>query len=205
MINHGGCDDDDDKREKKKLLLPRSHYDLATLIFKSCMKLKTSIETTYTSLIVLHTYSYSILEPGEATITTWLLDLHNSEPELCKSNNQVVIVVSSILFLSGKTTENFRTIREIFIVVLRLCGYSYQIDEPKFTLMNERIVEMEHIILKALCFNVDFKSPYSYLCNIAKYVNLDSSTVQMAWAMVNDIILHKEIINIKPVIYDNLY
>ena len=174
-------------------MLPRSHYELAKLIFQSCMKLKTSIETTYSSLIILHTYSYSELELkfGDDPI--------EQPPELCKSNNQVIILVSSILFLSGKATENFRTIREIFVVVLRLCGYSYEIDEDKFILMNERIVEREHNILKALCFSAEFISPYSYLCNLSRYANMNSSTVQLAWTILNDIILHKEIRNIKPV------
>ena len=101
-----------------------------------------------------------------------------------------VVVVSSILFMSGKSTENVRNIPEILMVVLRLLGFKYKPDESMFQRIQEMLIEKEHSILRTLCFDLNVKLPYRYILNIARSLNFSRRVVHIAWGIVNELMLH---------------
>ena len=150
-------------------------------MFAASSKLKYPIETAATSIQLLHRYATVV---GDTAI----LELNH------------VALISTLLFLSGKSTDQFRKPKEIFIVVLRVCGYSYQLEDHKYNELFEILLTLEQAILRALAFQLDVSLPYKYLLNIARSLGLVSSQVKMAWGLVNDIMLHSEFANESPVL-----
>ena len=159
---------------------PKTHYEFAKFLFISSSRLKYPIETAATSIAILHRY-------GNAMGDTRLL------------SSNYVVMISSILFLAGKSTENFRRVKEILTVVLRVFDHPYRLDDAKAVALQAKVIELEQSILRALAFQLDIKLPYSYLMNAARSIGSSCGQVKLAWGLVNDIILHKEFADECPV------
>ena len=151
-----------------------SRYDTARTIFIASQKLLYPIETAANAIIIYHRYANEV-----------------GDEKLQRAN--FVIIVSSFLFLAGKSTEHFRKISEVLMVVLRLRGYKYDVSDPeKRKQMHEALIEQEQKILRALSFVTNVDLPYNFILNIAKSENFSCQTVRFAWGIVNELILFPE-------------
>jgi len=97
------------KKQRQKL---SDVFDLACVLFAASKKLCYPIDTAGTALIILHRFTSEI-----------------GDERILQSNKAILLV--TILFLSGKITEQFRRNREILAVVLRLCGYPHDVTDDK--------------------------------------------------------------------------
>jgi len=144
------------------------------MLYIASAKLRYPIETAATAIGLLHRYGNTV---GDERLTV--------------SNS--VVLLGSFLFLAGKGTEKFRKVREVLVVVLKLCGYPTEVDETKYAATHEKLIEKEHSILRTLSFDTTVSLPYPYLLNIARSLSLTCAPVKLAWALVNDLILHAEL------------
>ena len=166
--------------EIAKKFIPLSRYDISKQLFTSCIKLRLPIDSTSLSINILHRYANSI-----------------GDEKLIVSNQ--VVLLSSILFLTGKVTENMRKFSEILLVTLALCGYFHELDEYQYTSICEKIIEKEQTILRELGFIIDYIPPYIYLLNISKYLEISCGQVKLAWTIINELILFKELNHLESV------
>lgn len=167
----------DPEHRKQKL---SSIFDLACVLFGASKKLCYPIQTAGTALQILHRF---VAEIGE---------------EKALQSNKAVLMVT-ILFLSGKLTEQFRRNREILAVVLRLCGYPHELnDEKRLALTVEKIIEKEQVILRLLGFNLEFQLPYIFVFNIARTLRLTTLRVKLAISLVNEMLLHASLASQSP-------
>ena len=151
-----------------------SRHDTAKVIFKASQKLLYPIETAFCALSNFHRYA-------------------NEVGDLKIQKTNFVVLVSSFLFLAGKSTEQFRKISEVLLVVLRIGGYKFDIsDQEKYKQVNDALIEQEQKILRALSFETNVDLPYAFILNIAKSMNFSCQTVQFAWGLVNELILFPE-------------
>ena len=115
------------KTQKQKL---SDEFDLACVLFAASKKLCYPIETAGTALIIFHRFSSEI-----------------GKERLLQFNKAILLV--TILFLSGKITEQFRRNREILTVVLRLCGYPHDVTDEKRC--ESSFVNKESCLIVFLC------------------------------------------------------
>ena len=155
-------------------VVKKSRYETARALYIASHKLLYPVETAAIAIATFHRYA---CEVGD---------------EKLQSTN-FVVMASSVLFLAGKTTEHFRKISEVLLVVLRLGGYRYDTTNPdKYRQTHEALIEHEQNILRALSFETHVDLPYAFLLNISKVMDFSCQTVQFAWGLVNELILYPE-------------
>ena len=139
---------------------------------------------------------YSLLFKYHNCLTTTTSQLLTQQTEANETGDQYVLSLNaitfagSILFLSGKLTENYRNIPEILIVVLRLRGYKYRLNDKSQDKLYNSLIEMEHSILRTICFQLDVELPYSYILNIGRSLGVSFTVLHLAWGITNELILH---------------
>eukprot|EP00600_Ochromonadales_sp_CCMP1393_P013423 CAMPEP_0175012476 /NCGR_PEP_ID=MMETSP0005-20121125/9329_1 /TAXON_ID=420556 /ORGANISM="Ochromonas sp., Strain CCMP1393" /LENGTH=231 /DNA_ID=CAMNT_0016268715 /DNA_START=71 /DNA_END=766 /DNA_ORIENTATION=+ len=101
------------------------------------------------------------------------------------------------VFLSCKTMENLRSMRDVYNCVTRVMNENVtpeQLDK-EYNGAKEGIIAKEHELLRIIGFNVEFEPPHKYLLNIARHLRRNKDEVRVAWAILNDTYASSECIS----------
>lgn len=102
------------------------------------------------------------------------------------------LLLTSVLYLACKVSEQFRTIRDVFNVVKAIMNPGIVVSDldKLYIDRKEEIIAMEHSILRVLKFEPEIDLAYQYLFNIARYLFLCRDVVRIANNLLND--LHQD-------------
>ena len=101
-------------------------------------------------------------------------------------------VAATCLFLATKVEENCRKMKDLVVACVRVAQKQPQkiVDEQdkEFWRWRDTILQLEDLLLEALCFDLSLESPYKTLFNLLVYFREDNnkSLRNSAWAFVND-------------------
>ena len=149
-------------------------------IFKASSKLKLTPNYQQSTIIILHNY----------------LDIVIKHVNCIKEN--IIVLMSSLLLLNCKLTENLRTIRDICSVIIMLFNNDYNINQinEDYIKIKMQVIEKEKFILKVLNFNINFDVPFDNLFIICSNMKLEDIIMKMALSILNDCMLSKKSIHI---------
>lgn len=113
-----------------------------------------------------------------------------------------VVVLTAILFLVGKVSEEVRRPRDVLNTVRFTFGHAPEtlVMGEAYHLLKEQIIQREHALLRILGFDTHVDLPHQYLLNVANYFRLKQDAVRVAWRLLNDSFLRRESIHVRPVV-----
>lgn len=113
-----------------------------------------------------------------------------------------VVVLSAILFLVGKVSEEVRRPRDVLNSVRFTFGHTPETLTmgEGYHQLKEQIIQREHTLLRILGFDTHVDLPHQYLLNIANFLRLKQDAVRVAWRLLNDGYLRRESSCERPVV-----
>jgi len=137
--------------------------------------------------------------PPARRITFWKLPRSKSHATFKSKSQQSLTfesweqnIAATSLFLATKTEENCRKTKEIVIAVAKVAqkNASLIIDEQskEYWRWRDNILMYEELMLELLTFDVVLSSPYNFLYQHLRYLQIDDNKPlrNTAWAFIND-------------------
>lgn len=146
---------------------------MSNLIFSAAYGLRLPIETAAIAMVYFHMY----------------LDLLGYET-LKESTGDTQTMITAIVFLACKTSENIRTIRDVFNIVYCSSAPHEELDakvmDSHYRKKKSNVIILEQHILRAVGFNIEVDLPYKYMFNIARVLDLSQECVVRTLRYIND-------------------
>ena len=132
------------------------------------------------TMMILHNYLDIVIK-----------NIYNDKKE------NVIILMSSLLLLTCKLTENLRTIRDICSVCIKLIHNDYDINQINeyYIKIKMQVIEREQFILKVIGFNITFDVPYDNLFRMCKNLKLEDKYMKKSLSILNDCFLSRKSID----------
>ena len=172
---------------EQEALSPIEKAQLVRILFEASVKLEMPVILPAKASIYLHKY----LDACENSALPEMIRVKQNQT-LEYNERRTVVLLSALLFVSGKASEYIRNIRDIVNVVRKCLGKGVETLESgtKYNALKTAIVEQEQAILRALGFDLDSNiDHHKYLLNYAKYLSVDACTVKMSVNLLNDFFL----------------
>ena len=108
-----------------------------------------------------------------------------------------IVLISTLLFLNGKLTENIRTIRDSCSVVILLFNNDYDCGKinDDYIKIKKLVIEKENFILKVIGFVINIEIPIFDLERLCKDLSLGEDYMKIAVVVLNDCFLNRKSIN----------
>ena len=141
-----------------------------------------------------------MLKLPQITLATASVYLHRffmrypmiEDPVTHRPHQHYYSIAATCLFLATKVEENCRKMKDLVIACVRVAqkSPSKEVDEQdtEFWRWRDTILQLEDLLLEALCFDLSLESPYKTLYSLLLHFHVEDnqSLRNAAWAFVND-------------------